>query len=246
MAIVPLISVYNEPMTVSPLRVVVYGDHELDRSQKEQSYITAAQAEGKDILTIDLANESEDSFAEKMGTTSLFGSQRFIRIYNLEKIRSGKTITAFLESLETGSDDVLVVIRGAMTPAKKKLFGKNWKLQEFKFPAVLFQFLESIKVIPIHDCFQMYRQILETESEWSLHALAARQFRLLLAAKTGAPILAPPFAQGKLKSQAKKFSIEELVQILHTLYDIERQIKTGRTPLSWSQQFDIVLTRLYQ
>ncbi len=233
-------------MPSTPIKLVLHGDHDLERSRAEQDTIARAKKEGKDLVTIDLSTTTEANLAELLGTNSLFGTQRLIRVHNLEKLRSGKTIAEYLSALETSPDDVMIIIRGAMTPAKKKLFSTPWKLQEFKFPAVLFQFFESLKTRPLTECFSMYRQILETESEWSMHALAARQFRLLLAAKTNAPVLAPPFAQNKLRSQANNFTIAELVQSLHTLYDIERKIKTGTTPLSWAQQFDILLARLYK
>ncbi len=233
-------------MSASPLRQVLHGEDELQRSRYEQTLLTKAQEQGKDIVTIDLNSISAGEFTELLGTTSLFGVARLLRINNLEKIRSNKTLNTSLEQVLNAADDVLIIIQGKLTPAKKKLFTKPWQVREFSLPAVLFEFLEAMKTRPIHETFALYRQALENGSEWGLHSLVARQFRLLLAAKTGAKVAAPPFAQNKLRSQANKFTVAELTQNLHTLYDIERAIKSGSTPLSWSQQFDILLTRLYQ
>ena len=83
------------------------------------------------------------------------------------------------------------------------------------------------------------------KNEWELHSLLARQFRLLLAAKTGAPVLAPPFAKKQLASQAKHFSEAQLIQALHTLYLIELALTTGQSHLTWSQEIDRLLLRLY-
>lgn len=227
------------------MKLVLAGDNE-EQLRKREFALLQEEGQGKERIAINVSVTTDGEMNDALGSTNLFGQPRFLQITGLEKLRSPKKIDQLLTQLSELNDDVLVVMASKLTPAKKKsLQAANWKIEEFSQPASVFAFTEGLKVKPLAQIFPLYQQALAESGEWGLQALLARQLRLLLATKTGATVQAPPFAIKKLQSQAARFSEAELVQALDTLFTIESNIKSGLTPLTWSQQFDIFLTRLY-
>lgn len=190
--------------------------------------------------------QSLEELVDILGSQSMFQSNRWWRITNLEKNRSPKQRQEIVGLLADSEDGVLVVIPAEITPAQKRLFDpKIWQIKEFKLPKVFFQFAEAIKTKPLQQTHRLLKESLEQKNEWELHSLLARQFRLLLAAKTGAPVLAPPFAKSQLSRQARLFTESELISSLHKLFDIELAMKSGQAHLTWSQEIDRLLVKLY-
>lgn len=227
------------------MKIVLSGEDSSKLYQRENQLLQISREQGREIVSLDLTANSEKEISEALGVMSMFGAQRIFRISGVEKQRSSKKLQDYLTALSATPDDVIITIPGKMTPAKKKAFSKEWKLESYDLPAVLFTFLESIGVKPLAQVLGLYEQALTSGSEWGLHAMVARQFRLLLAAKTGTPIAGPPFMAAKLQSQAKKFTPEQLAGVLEQLFQLEKSIKSGQTKRNWSELFDILLLKLY-
>lgn len=212
---------------------------------REQVILEQARAEGKELRQVDLGSITLDQAQEELGTQSLFGGNTLWHLTGADKLRVSNALKDFLTAVSQLNDPVLLVWASALTPAQQKLFTSPWKSETFAMPKAVFQFTESLKVQPLEKCHQLFRQAVEQGGEWGLHALLARQLRLILAAKVGAPVAAPPFAQAKLKKQAAAFREEQLAGALAELFAIEKRIKSGATPLSLTQQIDRLLVQLY-
>jgi DNA polymerase III delta subunit len=227
------------------MKIVLYGTSLTALYEHEKKLLSSLPGEK---LTFNASKQTIHELHDTLGAQSMFPAERTWRIINLEKLRSPKQRQSIVEllSASTISDSILVTIPAELTPAQKKLFHPSaWKLQEFKLPKVFFQFTESIKTQPLAKCHQLLTQSLQQKNEWELHSLLARQLRLLLATKVHAPVQAPPFALSQLKKQAQSFTSQELINALHTLFHIELSQKSGQAHLTWSQEIDRLLTRLY-
>lgn len=225
------------------MKLVLAGDNLATLTEYQ---IQHEQKIGHPFNSINVNKLSPPEIREKLGSLPMFGDQQSWKITGLEKIRSPKMKGELIELLSESTDEIIVVVQSELTPSiKKKFTTHSWQIKEFKMPKVFFQFTESIKVRPLRDCHKLLLKSLEQKNEWELHSLIARQFRLLLAVVTGAPVQAPPFAIPKLRAQAKKFTPEEIIFALHTLFEIERDIKSGQAVTTWSQQIDRLLVRLY-
>ncbi len=233
------------------MRLVLYGANQSALYAYEHQVLAQLQRDnpGLTITNFDLRKESLPQLRDRLGSQDLFRAKRCFKITHFDKLRSPKQKKEFLQLLEEGSapdDGIIISLPSELTPATKKLFNqKMWKTQEFKLPKVFFQFTESIKTKPLKTAHQLLQQSLEQKNEWELHSLLARQFRLLLATKVKAPVLAPPFALNQLSSQAAKFSEVQLIHALQTLFTIEWNIKSGQARLTWGQEIDRLLVSLY-
>lgn len=212
---------------------------------KANQLLDQAREQNKTLLNFRAGHDSLSTLRDQLGTQTMFGQPRWWKVTDLIKMRSRRDRQTIVELFSNSPEDVMVVVNGELTTAQKKLFTKNWQLQEFKLPKVFFQFTEAIGVQPLHQVHQLLQQSLQQKNEWELHALLARQFRLLLATKTGAPVKAPPFTKPKLKKQASKLELQQIINALHTLFATETAIKTGQNHLSWEQQIDRLLVKIY-
>jgi DNA polymerase III delta subunit len=233
------------------MRIVLYGANQSALYAQERQVTQKFLQESPDqtLSHFDARKETLPQLHDQLGAQSMFQTKRCFKITNFEKLKSPKQKKELLNLIEQGSTDqdlVILSIPSELTPATKKLFNQNmWKTQEFKLPKVFFQFTEAIKSKSLKQVTQLLQQSLEQKNEWELHSLLARQFRLLLATKVKAPVLAPPFALGQLASQANKFSEKQLVHSLHTLFAIEWNMKSGQARLTWGQEIDRLLVSLY-
>lgn len=235
----------------SAMRIVLHGANQSALYAQERQLTQKFLQESPDqtIIHFDSRKETPQQLHDQLGAQSMFQTQRCFKITNFEKLKSPKQKKEFLEILEQGSTDqdlVILTIPSELTPATKKLFNQNmWKTQEFKLPKVFFQFTEAIKTKSLKQVSQLLQQSLEQKNEWELHSLLARQFRLLLATKVKATVLAPPFALSQLTTQANKFTEQQLIRGLHTLFAIEWKMKSGQARLTWGQEIDRLLVSLY-
>lgn len=226
------------------MKLVLSGTNLPDLHTFESQQVQALASE-VEIIDLNLQKQKQQEIEERIGALGFFSQPRYYRIHKWESLRSPKQKQEFIAMFSPLQDDVVFIIPQELTAAQKKWFGSGWHVKEFKLPKVFFQFTESIKQKPLPDAFRLLRNALKQKNEWELHALLARQLRLLLATKTGAPVQAPPFALRQLEHQARQFSEQELVSALHELFRIEWEQKSGKAHQTWSQEIDRLLVRLY-
>jgi DNA polymerase III delta subunit len=227
------------------VKILISGEDSAKLYKRELELLNVWRGEGKSIRVLDAAKQKEPELLEALGSQSMFAPSQVWHMKHWEKLRSPKLQTSLLELLDAAPDDVLMTIPQDMSAAQKKKIPAGWKMESFPLPAAIFKFLESIKAKPYKVVHELFRQTLATGNEWGLHTLLTRQFRYMLQAKVGAPVAGPPFIVAKVKGQAQHFTEQELLDALKFLFELERNIKQGRTKLPWSTSIDILLGRLY-
>jgi len=114
---------------------------------------------------------------------------------------------------------------------------KNASIQEFKKPAILFQFLDSVSPKSTSALLLLRRLTNESNLIWHL----AYRLQLLIFAKKGLPkeavanFLKKPVATWqwqKIQNQAKYFQMETLNKIFSSLLKIDYLKKQGKTQLN--------------
>lgn len=227
------------------MQVVLHGTNLSALHQEANHLLDQALQKGQKLHHFQANKDTIADLRDQLGTQSMFGQARIWKVEGWEKLRSTKQKKEIAALLTDTNDHVLVTINKDLTPAQKKLFAKPWQVKQFKLPKVFFQFTEAIGVSPLSSVHQLLLDSLQQKNEWELHALLTRQFRLLLATATGAPVKAPPFAKPKLKQQASRLSTPKIIQSLHQLFKIELALKSGQAHLSWDQEIDRLLLNIY-
>lgn len=116
----------------------------------------------------------------------------------------------------------------------------------FKFPKVIFSFLDSIEPGKGESLIKLFHESLKASNENLILFMIIKRLRILIAISSGdgkideVKYLAP-WQEGRLKSQAKKFTEENLIKSYRNLYEIDLASKTGQLGKTLIQALDFWL-----
>lgn len=202
---------------------------------KENSETIKLQAKQLNLETLTQALESQ----------SLFGNQKLVVIENLLTLPRSKQKDQMIDLvLNNQAENLLLWEKKAITSAVKKKLVKA-RVQEFKAPKVIYSFLDSLKPSTPKISLNFFHQAIAKDAvELIFYLLSRRIAQLIQALDDPASLKGAPWQLGKLKSQAKAFSLEQLLKLHQNLLNLDYQIKSGQTPLSLTTHLDLLLANL--
>lgn len=228
------------------MRIVLAGEDELKRVAREQALLLALQEQGRTIRRFNLGKDDPEMLLSELGTQAMFAQPQVWAIAGLEKLRSPKQQAALIDALTHSADDaVLSIGKDIGAILRKALDPKSWKIELFPLPKLVFAFCDNLRVKPYAEEHRLFRQIVADGDEWWLQTQLSRTMLALLQTKAGVMPGGAPFQIAKWKKQAASWTLTELQRFIRGLFDLEFAIKSGKTRLTWSQQFDILLASLY-
>jgi len=184
---------------------------------------------------------TQEALTQVLESSSLFGDEKTIVIDNLLTLRPSKQKDALTNIVLKNQDkNVLLWEQKAITPAVKKKFSKA-KIQEFKLKANVFKFLDSIQPNSSKQSLVLLHQTLIKDPVELVFYFFSRRISQLIQTKDNHGLKGAPWQIGKLKSQTKAFSLDQLINLHQKLADIDFQIKSGQTDVSLTTQLDLLL-----
>ena len=229
---------------------LIHGENISQSRLKLTDLVAAAKAQGKKIQTLEAKKITEADLELAFGSDSLFGESIVLvieEVHSLPKSKKKDVLIAQLSQLaiDTPTVDVLIWEKRLLTPTMIKKFPKA-VVYEFKLSSSLFKWLDSLSPNPASKLQQLklLHETLQQEDAMMCWSMLARQVRLLIQAKEGAPLSGAPFMISKLQHQARAFTIEQLVATHHRLLEIDRVHKMSGHPLTLSQDLDLLVVRL--
>lgn len=213
-------------------------------SEKDkQASIVVFEPENIDMTTL------TQEFA---GGGGLFGEKKTVF---LEGFISKKKTTKEFESLasylaEQGkTNDIFFWEPKVVDATSLKLFkGASQKL--FALPQMLFVFLDNL--YPQNpNLLPLYHQVLENSEAEMIFSMIVRHIRIMLAlSDSGNETIdevkrMAPWQKGKLEKQQQKFTTKHLTDLLHKLYEIDKDAKTGNATFPLSSTIDFFLMEIY-
>ena len=140
-------------------------------------------------------------------------------------------------------EGTLVIYHSSDLPATfLKLMPKDFKMEKFDLPKLLFVFLENIYPGNSSYCLKLLHEVVKTEAVELVMFFIARHLRDLYWVKVD-PISTgfPSWKTGKLKSQANKFTIDNIKLIIEKLSEIDILVKTSKADLL--TELDLILIK---
>jgi DNA polymerase III delta subunit len=196
--------------------IVLHGEDSLKSFDRLTKFIESAKNRGWEVITDEFPN-----------TPSLFGNDRLIiyRDYKLLSKNDIKNFDKFDGTLVIYHDDNLTV-------TFLKTLPKDTKIEEFKLPVILWNFLDGLYPGNSERSIKVFHQIIERDAPEFVITLIARLFRDLYWVKVDVATLPyPSWRVGKLKSQAFHFTNSLLTDLLNNLSDIDIKVKTSKADL---------------
>ncbi len=176
--------------------------------------------------------------------TSLFGEKRALIIENLLSGQKSQDKDNLVKTILSLPGPIVLWENKDFSRAEQfKLSGFSFK--NFKLPATMFRFLESIAPQTGSRQITLFRQASESVDVNFLFLMLVRQIRLLILAKEKQDWLKlPPWQKAKLQKQAAPFSQEALLLIYRKLLLMDYQQKTSGSPYSLENLLELLLTEI--
>lgn len=223
---------------------ILHGDNIVASRERLTELISSARRSDQTVRRLSGSNLDRATLEGILGNANLFGQQELVVIEQLLSGRVSKKKTDAIKLLA----DLLpesVIIWEDKSVGKRALgpLGKTSqvKIEEFKLPKTMFAWLDSIGTKPKKQQIQLLHQTLEQEDAYLAFILLIRQIRYLIQVKDAGKIGGAPFMIAKLKRQAEKFSISDLLKIHEMLLQIDLRQKTSQNRLSLPAELDLLL-----
>jgi DNA polymerase III delta subunit len=218
--------------------IVLHGDDERRLYERLVKFIETARSRSWEVAYLD---DPAISLGEQLSSSSLFGSERFFIVRDIARLGKKE-----LEWLNKNSKDLpgnlIIYHEGYLPQAILKSLPKDTKIEEFKLPVLLWNFLDGLYPGNSLKSVKQFNQIIGKEAPEFLFTLMAKLFRDLYWVKTDSASLPyPNWRVGKLKVQSQKFSIEQLKNLIEQLAEIDIKVKTSKADLT--DELDLLIIK---
>lgn len=207
---------------------LIHGADELKSYGRLQKFIEAAKSRSWEVVYVD---ETNQSLLEVLRSRSLFKGERFFVLTDIKKI--GKKESDWFKKNGDKIEGNLVIYHSGVVPiATLKSLPGGVKVEDFKLPKLIFQFLDSFVPKNAKTSINLLHQVAANEPPEFMFSLLSRHLRDLYWAKTEAKSLPyPSWRVGKLKAQAGKYKVNQLRQLIGELAKIDIEAKTSKAEI---------------
>ena len=218
--------------------IVLQGDDERRLYERLVKFIETARGRSWEVAYLD---DPSLSIQEQLSSSSLFGNERFFIIRDITRL--GKKELEWLNKKSKGvSGNLIIYHEGYISQAILKSLPKDTKIEEFKLPVILWNFLDGLYPGNSVKSIKQFHQLIEKEAPEFIFTLMSKLFRDLYWAKTDAASLPyPNWRVGKLKGQALKFTNDQLKLLIEKLAEIDIRVKTSKADLT--DELDLLIIK---
>lgn len=216
-----------------------------------RNYFLQLKKENKDSYTLQDTDVNITDLIQIMDDGSLFQNSKTIFIENFlgekkkskEKDEIVKLIVKHAKQNNIFLWEKKELNKSSLIPFKEAII-KNYKL-----PALLFNFLDSIGPGQGKTLIPLFHKCLENTETEMIFFMIVRQFRILLSITETSEMISEikrmaPWQTSRLQRQAKLFKKEKLKKLYFRLFEIETAFKTGSNPMPLISVIDIFLAGL--
>jgi len=202
--------------------IILHGDYVIKSYERLSKFILEAKKRGWEISDYD---------NETVYNQSLFGKERFVVSRDYKKLNK-KNIT----KLDKYPGTFVIYNEGNIPQTFIKTL-TDPKIEEYKLPKVIWNFLDNISV-------KLFHEVIKTEPVEFVFPVLAKRFRDLYWVKAEPRAMNyAPWQIAKLKKQSEKFTTSRVIQIINEMAEIDIKVKTSKANLISSLDF-LLLRRL--
>lgn len=214
---------------------LLHGD-DIGSSRNELNRLRTG-AKNKDVRSLDGRGLTDTALAQALESGSMFGGETLVIIENLfgKLGKKQKLIARLAEIIKKSPADVIVWEDKEVGVTVTKSLG-NAKIQLFKTPIALFQFLDGVKPGNTKSVLTLFQKTLDTHAPELIYTMVVRRIRQLIQVADGmTPEGLASWQVSRLTSQARSFTMNRLIDRYRRLLDMEYSIKSGVSPFSLTQ-----------
>lgn len=220
--------------------IILHGDYITKLYARLEKFKEIVKKRGWEILYYD--RQITDKLSDLILSQSLFGREKLIIINGFNSLteRDLKWLKQKSKALE---GNVVIYNEGQLPITKLSKFTKQDKIEEFKLPRLIFNFLDSFFPGNCANCLKILKKLITDENKEFVLALLGRHLKDLYLTKISANLSYPSWRIDKLKRQASNFDLIKLKQIIFLLAEEDVKSKTSQSNLKDSLDF-LIATKL--
>lgn len=226
---------------------LIHGDQpEASRSKLVE---LKAAAKTKEIREVDARRIEPALLIQALESSSLFGGDLLVVIEGFigsAKKREKAFVATLTKILEASKQtDIVLYEEKEVDKTTIAKLGSGTEVFLYKTPVILFQFLDSLRPGNAKTSLGLFTQTVAHEAAEVIFVLMVRRVRQLIQlADTVTPEGLQGWQASRLTSQARHFTMEQLVAMHKDLLEIDIAIKTGVTPFTLSQLLEQFIIKL--
>lgn len=226
--------------------LLFHGDNQIASRKALLSHIDSIRDQFSRVLFYPASELNLPELHSILGAVDLFNQQNISVIEELHSlpVSTKKSALISILSQNTAAKHVILWEKKVLTAKQLSTLG-DIQAQFFKTSRIVYRWLEAI--VPntnLVSTLQLQKDAIQQDGAEHCFALLAIQVRQLLLAKTQGTVSGPSFAQAKIRSQAQKFSLQQLLDLHRQLLAIDVQQKNGKAPLPLKERLDQLIIEL--
>lgn len=221
---------------------ILHGDNQAKSRLRLGEIINEAREKGWEIRKIDGKTATREELLTAVRSQSLISQDQIVVIENFfSGFKDAKKVTPQLMS----SSIALVIWEGKKTSPTKLSLLKGFTVEEFKIPAAIFSFLDSLSSENTAASLKLLQKAKEQDSSEFLLFMLAQRARVLFWAKEDIKTLnLPPWQKDRVVAQSKKWKKEQLLELHAKLLELDRANKRSQLPENLSASLDLLVASL--
>lgn len=201
-----------------------------------QEQINSSKKKGFEIIPI--------TGVHQIVSQSLFEDKIIFNLDKPKKVSANEWIWLGKNSPKYNSN-LLIYYEGNAPVVITKNLPKDSKKEKFELPKIIFQFLDSFYPDNFENCLKLLDNVAKNEPiELVFHLLSLRMRELYWLKISKETLNLPSWRKTKLSSQAEKYSIENIQNMIKNLAGIDIKSKTGDNNLK--NMLDILIVKYLQ
>jgi DNA polymerase III delta subunit len=207
------------------------------------------RAKGREIRRVEGKSVDASLLVQSLESSSLFTTDTLVVVEQLfgKLGRQTKKIAQYAEIITRAADqmDIILWEDSQLTVAMIKHLGASVAVREFTLPVLIFQFLDSVRAGNRKQTLSIFSDLIRTHAPELVFSMLVKRVRQLMLLVTGGqPAGLAAWQLTRLTTQAKSFTIDELIVLYGKLADAEYSIKSGSSAFTFRQRIEQVLVTL--
>lgn len=216
--------------------VIIHGEDKVSSYKRLMELSEGYKSRGVELVTFDPQDLDITTLRQEL-SSGLFGLSKCFIIKNLLSSAKSKAKDKIIDFLKSVTDQDLIIYESKSVSATNLKPFTKVKTEAFEISPIIFKFVDCLRPRNIRQILLGWKKLIEggNEPEY-VFSMVVRQIRLLIQAKSGASYLKmAPYPKKLVTAQAEHFTLDELILLHSALYEIDKKIKTGGSPVGMDQ-----------
>lgn len=224
---------------------IIHGENHSVSRKKLTDLISQAKTKKSEIQTLDAKNLDLAKLETALTANYLFTEEKLLIIENLHSLPRSKKKDNFIKLISKAEINLILWEKKQLTKTNLKKF-PDAQVFEFKVSQKLWSFLDQISPDKKTKKKQLtlLQEVKKNEDPIFIVVMLARQIRMLIKAKDGGTLKGAPFMISKIKKQAQKFTMKQLLAVHKQLQELDEKIKKSELLLELGDDLDLLIINM--